>query len=108
MESEHVIKFDKRPLLKILYHYILLRHTFVLTFLFSSIFIPFHVRISKFFLLLNLNWCINAILYTDDLIEQRNIESNKIFINVKLFIKFTLILLIFIFNFVESNYIQHL
>jgi len=86
MNSEQVIKYDKRSYCKIVWQYIYVRHDIIATFIYSSIFIPFHIRISKFFLLINLNWCINAILFSDDLIEKRNFEENKLLITVNFFL----------------------
>lgn len=83
MTSEYVIKYDKRGYLKIIWHYLLIRHDLISTFVYSSIFVPFHFRISKFFLFINLNWCVNAIFFSDDLIQQRNMETNKVLIAVK-------------------------
>jgi len=99
MTSDQVIKYEKRGFLKILWHYIYLKHELVSTFIFPSILIPFHIRITSFFLIINLKWCLNAMLFTDDLIQLRNLEKDILLIRV---IYFLFYLYIFLFLYLSK------
>ena len=83
MNANQVLELDKRSFFKIYYHYLLCRHFFFQTFINSNLSNPFYIRISLFFMSLCINFCINAILFSDDLIDKRNLEEDQLLINVK-------------------------
>ena len=83
--ADQIVQYDKRKFIQIFWHFFLLRHSFVNAFIYCSILDPFHIRISKFFMNINLNFILNALLYSDNMIESRNLQSDTIYINVKQF-----------------------
>ena len=100
MKFDEIVKFDKRHFLKILWHYVFVRFSPISSFFYPSISNPIHLRISQFFLLMSLNWFINAVLFSDELIRQRNLETNKLMISVNKYkIKIFFVINIFIFNY---------
>jgi hypothetical protein len=106
MDADKVIELDKRSIFRIFYNYLLLKYIWFYTFIYGSISHPFYLRISLFFFFISNTFCINAILFTDDIIDIRNVEKNKILVNVTLYFKsyyfFNLFLLYkFIFNFIN-------
>jgi hypothetical protein len=90
MNNDQIIKFDKRGFLKIYLSMLFIRHDLSYSFAYPTISVPFHLRISYLFLSISINFCINAILFSDTLIENRNLESNKVLatVNTKLYLSF--------------------
>ncbi len=86
MKFNSISSQDKRSFLRILSNYILLRFDIIYTFFYPTILIPFHIKISLFFFDLNLSFCLNAILFSDEYITQRNLETRTTLLTVKLFI----------------------
>lgn len=84
MDNDQIIDFDKRSFLKMLWHSIYINHEITYSFFYTGIFEPFHFRICFFFMTIYINFCFNAIFFSDELIESRNIESNKVLIAVSL------------------------
>lgn len=84
MKNEQIINLDKRSAWKIFKDTIFIHHDITYSFFYSGIFEPFHIRINFFFMVIYINFCLNAIFFSDELIESRNIESNKVLIAVSL------------------------
>jgi len=83
MDAEKVLELENRSFLRIFYDYLLIKHIWFHTFIFSSISHPFHIRISLFFFGLSNSFCVNAIFFSDDYINLRNTEKSTVLINVK-------------------------
>jgi len=83
MKFDDFLSNDKRSFLKILSGYLFLRFDLIFTFFYPSIFIPFHIKISLFFFDLNLSFCLNALLFTDGYIMQKNLETRTTLLTVK-------------------------
>jgi len=86
MNNDQIIQYDKRHPMRIYKDLLFIRHDLSYSFAYPSIFTPFHVRISYLCLNISLTFFINAILFSDELIENRNLESNKVLITVIKFI----------------------
>ena len=82
MNNDQIILHDKRGPLKIFIDLLYLRHEISSSFIYPNIFEPFHIRISYLFLTIFINFCINAITFSDELIENRNLETSKVLITV--------------------------
>ena len=110
MDGDQVLEMDKRGYFRIFYDYLLLKHIWFYTFIYTSISHPFYIRISLFFFGLSNSFCLNAILFSDDLINSRNVENDKVLINVIFYIYYIYYIYIFYLNvyIIESDIILYL
>lgn len=82
MSNDQIIEQDNRSPWRIYKDIFYIRHDLSYSFVYPNIFDPFHIRISYLFLTISITFCINAILFSDEQIENRNLESNKVLITV--------------------------
>jgi hypothetical protein len=82
MNNDEIIKYDKRSFFKIFLAMLFIRHDLSYSFAYPTISVPFHLRISYLTLNISISFCLNAILFSDKLIEDRNLESNKVLATV--------------------------
>jgi hypothetical protein len=83
MNSEQVISSDKRTSCKMFCDYLFIRHELPFVFAYPNILTPFHLRISFIFFSFYIDFCINAMTFTDIYIQDRNMETVAYLIDVK-------------------------
>lgn len=74
LTASEILIYDHRTFLRYAWDLILNKHIIFYTFFLNSIIKPRSIRIVLFFLTLSLLFAMNAIFYTDQYIEQRNID----------------------------------
>lgn len=82
MDAEQVKEKDQRKAGRMFCDYLYIRHDLSFVFIYPNIMVPFHIRISYLFFSFYIDFCINAMTFNDDLIENRNLESNPTLIDV--------------------------
>lgn len=72
-----LVKFDKRNLLSYFWDEMISRITILNLVFVTSILNPFYIRLNKFILQINLDFCINAMFLTVSIIDRQSLEKNS-------------------------------
>jgi hypothetical protein len=73
-----IIRYDKRSICKYLTDRLIMDHTIVSLIFKKSLFDPFFIRILKLVFQVSLQFCTNALLFTDDYIDARGLDGQKV------------------------------
>jgi hypothetical protein len=73
-----IIRYDKRSFCKYLTDKLIMDHTIVSLIFKRSLFDPFFIRILKLIFQVSLQFCANALLFTDDYIDARALNQQKV------------------------------
>jgi hypothetical protein len=75
-----VIEYDKRKFTKYLEDELVMNHRIISLFFKKSLFDPFYIRLIKLIFQVSLQFCTNALLFTDDYIDARAINTQKVYL----------------------------
>jgi hypothetical protein len=73
-----IIQYDKRPFCKYLADKLIMDHTIVSLIFKKSLFDPFYLRLLKLIFQISLQFCANALVFTDDFIDARALDKQKV------------------------------
>jgi hypothetical protein len=73
-----IIRYDKRSFCKYLSDKLIMDHTIVSLIFKKSLFDPLYIRILKLVFQVSLQFCANALLFTDDYIDARALDQQKV------------------------------
>ncbi len=90
LKHEEIPLMEKRSLLRIFCDYMYLKHPLISPFVFFGISFPFHLRITKLFLTIHLNLLLNALLFFETMIKERNDTKIEKYLNVSIILILTI------------------
>jgi hypothetical protein len=79
-----VIEYDKRKFTKYLADELVMNHSIISLFFKKSLFDPFYIRLMKLIFQISLQFCTNALLFTDDYIDARALNTQKVYLDYNL------------------------
>jgi hypothetical protein len=74
-----IIEYDKRKFTKFLADELVMNHSIISLFFKKSLFDPVYIRIMKLIFQVSLQFCTNALLFTDDYIDARALNTQKVY-----------------------------
>ena len=77
LKYNEIIEEDNRSFIVFFWNMLLTRHTFFYTFFKFSLFDPILIRMISYLSFISITFSLNAVLFNDDYIEQRNLNLNQ-------------------------------